>query len=389
MYFFAKIGIGWTIVFLVCAAFLIWLIVTYITIRLNYKPLFDWWVNNGGNKYNDKLNLFTLATANYSSLMYYISKSMSTPLNQLEVPQIRFILGQLLPYLTYVIDETQYGLLTPKSLCETVLLSSSDNDASFNYWLTNSYPHNFPAGTKFSESTALEYEQAPHDPPKDTQNENKLWFDYKRKTNGVYPSLSDQGGWIGLILEWLGDGWVIESDSTNDNILNPQYIGEDQKSSYNNWFNNTAEGRPDNFLARMGMYPDAALVLYFCDNRYSIKGMKIDSQSFSFLLGGAGGVNAGGWVGFLNGLTGYNLNQYVTLLRSKTDIKEPPVPPPCKKSDTSAGVAAGLGTGLGIAGIGAMAFPVPVVGPFLALGCLAAGIFAGYQSGTAAAKGTC
>ena len=99
MYFFAKIGIGWTIVFLVCAAFLIWLIVTYITIRLNYKPLFDWWVNNGGNKYNDKLNLFTLATANYSSLMYYISKSMSTPLNQLEVPQIRFILGQLLPYL--------------------------------------------------------------------------------------------------------------------------------------------------------------------------------------------------------------------------------------------------------------------------------------------------
>ena len=182
---------------------------------------------------------------------------------------------------------------------------------------------------------------------------------------------------------------MIESDSTNDYILNPQYIGADQKSSYNNWFNNTAEGRPDNFLARMGVYPDAALVLYFCDSRYSINGMKIDSQSFSFLLGGAGGVNAGGWVGFLNGLTGYNLNQYVTLLRSKTDIKEPPVPPPCKKSDTSAGVAAGLGTGLGIAGIGAMAFPVPVVGPFLALGCLAAGIFAGYQSGTAAAKGTC
>ena len=63
MYFFEKIGIGWTIVFLLCAASLIWLIVTYITIRLNYKPLFDWWINNGGNKYNDRLNLFTLAVA--------------------------------------------------------------------------------------------------------------------------------------------------------------------------------------------------------------------------------------------------------------------------------------------------------------------------------------
>jgi hypothetical protein len=218
MYFFAKIGIGWTIVFLVCAAFLIWLLVTYITIRLNYKPLFDWWANNGGSKYNDKLNLFTLATANYSPLMYYISKSMSTPLNQLEVPQIRFILGQLLPYLTYVIDGTQYGLLTPKSLCETITLSSSDNDAAFNYWLEINK-------TTKSEAIRLTYTKKDHDPPNDPKNTNKLWYDYipdkVGSASGVYPSILDTDSWIGLILEWLGDGWVIESDSTNDNILNP------------------------------------------------------------------------------------------------------------------------------------------------------------------------
>lgn len=381
MYFFQKIGIGWTIVLLVCAAFLIWLIVTYISIRLNYKPLFDWWINNGGNKYNDKLNLFTLATANYSPLMYYISRSISTPLNQLEVPQIRFVLGQLLPYLTYVIDGTQMGLLTPKSLCETVLLSSTDNDEYFNYFLEHTYS---TIGKKYSEGVALTYTQKPDTNPK--KPTNKSWFKYERNNNGVYPILSDQSSWIGLILEWLGDEWVIESDETT--LLYPVYIGNSE-NHYKNWFDNGQYGRPDNFLARMGMFPDAPLVLYFCDNRYSIKGMKIDSQSFSFLLGGAGGVNAGGWVGFLNGLTGYNLNQYVTLLRTHVDIRPIPTPPPCKKGDTSAGIAAGVSAGLGVAGIGAMALPLPGVGPFIAFGCLLAGAFVGWKTGSDAAKGTC
>jgi hypothetical protein len=388
MYFFQKIGIGWTIVLLLCAAFLIWLIVTYITIRLNYKPLFDWWINNGGNKYNDKLNLFTVATANYSPLMYYISRSISTPLNQLEVPQIRFILGQLLPYLTYVIDGTQSGLLTPKSLCETVLLSSTDNDEYFTYFLQN-YVHTSLSPSSYpSETTILTYNQVPNDPPHENGNTNKLWFKYTRQNNGVYPSPTDQRGWVGLILEWLGDEWVIESDSENDNILNPVYIGSSE-NSYEHWFNNGQYGRPDNFLARMGMFPDAPLVLYFCDNRYSIQGMKIDSQSFSFLLGQAGGVNAGGWVGFLNGLTGYNLNDYVTLLRTHVDLRPVPTPPQCKKGDTSAGVAAGVSAGLGVAGIGAMAAPLPVVGPFIAVGCLIAGAFVGWKTGSDAAKGTC
>ena len=382
MYFFQKIGIGWTIVLLLCATFLIWLIVTYITIRLNYKPLFDWWINNGGNKYNDKLNLFTVATANYSPLMYYISRSISTPLNQLEVPQIRFILGQLLPYLTYVIDGTQSGLLTPKSLCETVLLSSTDKDEYFNYFLQNSY---CSLGTKYSEAAHLTYTQKPDDNP--NKPKNASWFKYDRDNNGVYPSIDDQKSWIGLILEWLGDDWVIESDKNT--LLSPLYIGN-SKNSYEHWFDNGQYGRPDNFLARMGMFPDAPLVLYFCDNRYSIKGMKIDSQSFSFLLGGAGGVNAGGWVGFLNGLTGYNLNQYVTLLRTHTDILPIPTPPQCKKGDTSAGISAGLSAGLGVAGIGAMAAPVaPPFGAMVAVGCLIAGAFVGWKTGSDAAKGTC
>jgi hypothetical protein len=385
MYFFQKIGIGWTIVLLLCATFLIWLIVTYITIRLNYKPLFDWWINNGGNKYNDKLNLFTVATANYSPLMYYISRSISTPLNQLEVPQIRFILGQLLPYLTYVIDGTQSGLLTPKSLCETVLLSSTDKDEYFNYWVTHFWVPQVTPSSRVAEGVDLVY-YPPVPYESSAKPKNKSWFKYTRKTNGIYPSITDQNSWVGLILEWLGDEWVIESDETT--LLYPVYIGN-SKNSYEHWFDNGQYGRPDNFLARMGMFPDAPLVLYFCDNRYSIKGMKIDSQSFSFLLGGAGGVNAGGWVGFLNGLTGYNLNQYVTLLRTHTDILPIPTPPQCKKGDTSAGVAAGVSAGLGVAGIGAMAAPLPVVGPFIALGCVIAGAFVGWKTGSDAAKGTC
>ena len=377
MNFFAKIGIGWTIVLVLCLIFLIWLIVTYVTIRLNYKPLFDWWANNRGKKYDNKLNLFTLAVANYSPLMYYISKSMSSPLNQLEVPQIRFVLGQLLPYLTYVIGGVQYGLLTPKSLCETVLLSSSDNDEAFNYWFSTS---------DRSESIKRSYTSV-----KVTNGvpSGMSWYKYTASNIGVYPgNFSD---WIGMILEWLGPDWVMEED--DDQILHPRYTKEDNSHSYDYWFNTdpTKGGRPDNFLARMGIFPDAPFVLYFCSNKYSTEGMKIDAEAFNNLLGGSGGVNAGGWVGFLNGLGGsnYNLDQYINLIRTITDYKLPPTPPPCKQPDTMAGVSAGVGAGMGIAGVGLIGLGMGPPGWALAGVCALAGLFVGVTTGLNAGKGTC
>ena len=141
----------------------------------------------------------------------------------------------------------------------------------------------------------------------------------------------------------------------------------------------------------MGIFPDAPFVLYFCSNKYSTEGMKIDAEAFNNLLGGSGGVNAGGWVGFLNGLGGsnYNLDQYINLIRTITDYKLPPTPPPCKQPDTMAGVSAGVGAGMGIAGVGLIGLGMGPPGWALAGVCALAGLFVGVTTGLNAGKGTC
>ena len=70
--------------------------------RIIYKPIFDWWYANGGEKYKNQFSISTLVSANYSSFLYAISKLFSGPLNQLNVDAIRFIIGKLFPYMTYV-----------------------------------------------------------------------------------------------------------------------------------------------------------------------------------------------------------------------------------------------------------------------------------------------
>ena len=50
-----------------------------IMIRTVYKPLFDWWKNNGGDKYNNQINLFNVVSAYYSRYLYYVSLMRTTP----------------------------------------------------------------------------------------------------------------------------------------------------------------------------------------------------------------------------------------------------------------------------------------------------------------------
>jgi hypothetical protein len=215
------------------------------------------------------------------------------------------------------------------------------------------------------------------------------WYTYQVVNKGVYPG--NNNDWIGMIWEWLGPDWVMEED--DDNILHPRYTKDDNSHSYDYWLNTdpTKGGRPDNFLSRMGMFPDSALVLYFCSNKYSTNGMRIDAQAFSNLLGGSGGVNAGGWIGFLNGFAGsnHNLDDYILLLRADIDYKLPPTPPPCKAGNTMSGVSAGVGAGMGIAGAGLIGLGMGPPGWALAGVCALAGLFVGITTGMNAAKGTC
>jgi hypothetical protein len=325
----------------------------------------------------------------------------------LDIPQTRFILGQLLPYLTYKIDGVQYGLLTPKSLCETIMISTSDNDDKFNFWFkqykkkyTTKDGKIYEAG--LDENSLLTYTKSDPIPMKDTDGNKtgRTQFTYTPNPDpqtglfGVYPDPKLNNDWCGLILEWLGYGWVMETEE-DGGILHPVYAGTESLASdqLKQWFEPNPEigGRPDNFLSRMGVFPDSPLVTYFCANQYSTKSMIVDPQAFANLLGKSG-VNAGGWVGFLNGMSGgsHDLDDYINLIRTTTDNPDPPTPPPCTKGDASKGFVAGTSTAAGIGGIGLMAMGTGnPAGVAIGLAIIAVGAIAGYMSGKDAAKGTC
>jgi hypothetical protein len=391
MTFIKNLSFGWKIAFLVLICFFVWLLSSYIMIRINYKPMFEWWNNNNGKNYDNLLNIFAICVANYSTPLYYLSKIFTNPLNQLDIAQTRFIIGQLLPYTTYVMDNKQYGILTPKSLCETVKLSRLDNDDLFNDWFDTNGKRGNPL-LLIKEGAPLVYTQNPGVYDKKTGITS---YTYSLVVNtgtdvgfyGLYPTTFDHDSWAGLILEWLGPSWVMQADA--DNILHP-HPKPDTKNSLGLWFMNDGIGRGDNFIARMGMLPTCPLVVYFCNNQFSTQGMEVDPQAFANLLAPAGGI-AGGWVGFLNGMSGASYDHYTNLIRTRTDDPTPPIPPNCKPPNIGNGIMSGITSGIGVA---SMAFFVPppfgetaAIASFcgIAFMSLLTGALTGYQAGA----GTC
>ena len=377
-----NLSFGWKIAFIVLVCFFIWLISSYIMIRINYKPTFDWWTNTGGKKYDKLLNIFAICVANYSTPLYYLSKFFTNPLNQLDIAQTRFIIGQLLPYTTYVMDGKQYGILTPKSLCETVKISRGDNDDLFNNWFDSEGKR---GGLLIKEGAGLIYNRDPAQYDKVT---GRTSYTYSLVPNtgtdigyyGLYPNTLDHESWAGLILEWLGGNWVMEVDAVG--ILHPVPKAGLGGNSLGIWFQNNGVGRGDNFLARMGMLPSCPLVVYFCNNQFSTQGMKVDAQAFANLLAPAGSI-AGGWVGFLNGMAGASYDDYTNLIRTHTDDPAPPVPPQCKPPDATKGILTGV---VSFIGVGIMSvFLGPEMIPIILGAAAISGGISGYQAGA----GTC
>ena len=112
----------------------VYLIMTYVSLRLKYKPLFDWWNQNGGKEYNKLFNVMTLVSSKNSALLYYIENYIFTaPLARATNSGLIFILTQLIPLSTYVdSDGTFQGVITPRCLCESVLPKYGGHDIDFN-----------------------------------------------------------------------------------------------------------------------------------------------------------------------------------------------------------------------------------------------------------------
>jgi hypothetical protein len=347
-----------------------------------YKPLFDWWNNNNGKQYKNRFNMNTFVAANYSLIFYYLSKLSGGPLNHLNINQFRFIIKELLPHLRFINDKKQQqGLIIPKHLCESVLITTEDGDVLFNQWYKASKKQNLT----LKEGAPLKYTQ---DPAQKQSGTNLTYYTYtlhqepKQQYFGVYPqSSTDTTSWTGLALEWLGPKWAFFPDA--DGILQPKLIDPKSTDIYDTWFQNNPDksiGRPDNFLARMGLLPTSPLFVYYINNKYSTQSMKIDAQAFQNLIHASGSAN-GGWTGFLLGISHADTDDYENLIKTTTDFPMP-TPPQCKKGDATKGILSGIVSFIGIA---AMAVFAPEAAPLIIAGALVAGGISGYQAGA----GTC
>jgi len=361
---------------------IVYIIMSYITIRLNYKPTFDWWTTNNGKQYDKYFSVFSLIAVSYSSILYYLSSIFSAPIYKLNIDQYRFINAEILPYLRYTDDSgKQNGLLTPKSLCETVLLSTDDNDDLFNNFLRLGRVID---GKRYSIKTTepLTYTRSKETK---TTTDGKIYYTYTvntikddSTTTGLYPVSTED--WKGLIGEWMGDDWAWVFSSTS-NFYSVQSIKDG--ATYEKWFENKT-GRGDNFLARMGIIPQAPLVEAFINDVYNIDSLQLDATAMSNLIGRKG-QNDGGWLGYLQGLSKDDLDTYTNIIRSKLNVKGDPPTPPCTPNNPGKGGAAAL-TSL-LSGITSMAFVSENPVAMVVIGL--ASITSAVVSGMSAAKGTC
>ena len=59
------------IIIYIFAFVILFILYSILQIRITYKPMFDWWISNGGNKYDVVFYIYSGYT---SWIMYYLSK---------------------------------------------------------------------------------------------------------------------------------------------------------------------------------------------------------------------------------------------------------------------------------------------------------------------------
>lgn len=388
----AIVGMSWVSILLL--VFIINIIIQYISLRFQYKPLYNWWSMYGGAKYDKFFSVFTLAAANTNIVLYYIDKITTSPMSWLTLEAIRFIYIYVLPDLRYTNPSSgiQEGYITPRILCSSILPSADDGDYAFINWFKTATRASLPIDSTKNLTYTIH-----STPNKNNSNIQDLTFTYTdpSKSQGLWPDAGDRISWMGLIFDWLNgtDGglgntitWVWQADA--ENIIHPVLLDPKTPNPLENWNN---EYRADNFIYRLHIDPNSSLIVYYVSNQYSTQSIVVDPIAFSNMITPAGALS-GGFLGFLKGLKGSSSSDdYASLLYSTTYTAHIPNPPTCTPPNAGRGVVAGLGSTIssifGIAMMAAFAPIAPEFLPMLGLGVLGLGSAAisGYNAG----KGTC
>jgi hypothetical protein len=318
------------------ALYLLYLFIAYtlyylISIRLVYKPIFDWWKINGGSKYDKDVPLFAMMTAYYApSYIYYITKLSGTFIEGLTKAQMEFLVGTIIPHL-YMIDKDgkESGFVKPRHIAEDIKFRPGDN-STFDDWYKKGYgvngiPYNIDLPLTYPDKTSV---------PVTVDNHV-----------GVYPDASNRVDWTKKFAEWGVKGMIPRTDMQIPDVTD---------AVAKEWFD--FKKHPDNFLARYGILPDSPICVFFTNGKYDDEatGMKLDTEAFKDLIRGKVTQNASGWVGYLNGM-GDNSSQDIlnTTLFSRYATKQKPPPPPCpSKTGSILSTLASAGSMLAMVGAG-------------------------------------
>lgn len=405
------------IILIILAMISIYIFIQWISLKMNYKPLFTWWKNYDGKDYDKYFNLSTMLCARYSSILYTLSNMTNPPLKKFTMSQYLFIMNRLLPYIKYTDDNSiEHGILTPSNLCGSLLFSTKSQDIRYNTWYQQTNPTRGSNKYQIMEDLPkkLSYKSGQPQVNPNPKNKNQTFYFYEVDESSVnilkdsnkkyvtpYPSPEDSEGWKGLILEWLNGGcgpvgpdgnpalWCYSNDSSDNLIkliINPTLSDTSNPTKY--WLKSTFndqydDGEADNFMSRFGILPDSPIFVYWFNNNYSDGNMKVDTTSFHRLLGSTS-ANAGGWVGFLQNEMNWNEGEYQSLIDSQTGYTPPTPPPVCKPPNTTKGILSGIGTAISL---GIMA-ALPGVGEAV-IPILGAAVVGGVISGFNASGGTC
>ena len=318
---------------LVVVSLLLYLAAQYLTILLENKLTLAWWKNNGGAAYHRYISLMLLFTYYQGSALGYWLLALFLPLpNQLNGAAISFITGSLLSHIRLPSAEgKQVGILTPKQLCQTILLHSGDGDEAFDKWLKQ-HPER-----KQGEFDALDPEYClQFDPP--TVYDDGLTLDYTNKAKtlrpgkfpttyyGVYPAVGDYPSWRGCLQAWANGGldkpatFVWKRDARNKNIYVLTPADPNKSASLDAWYN-----QPDNVFGRYGISLDSPFITFYATGNAYLNGVPVsvvDGAALENLVGANfSATDAGGWLGFIQGRGAHaGVDDFYNLLYKSVDF---------------------------------------------------------------------
>lgn len=388
----------------------------YIILILKTKGDFDWWNTYGGKKYSSKLDMKYLLSSYSDPLLYKFFNSYQLPHQKLTNSQADFIVGSLLRYQTYRESTGDFkGVLTPRSLVENILPEPGGEDRIYNAWVETqtdtsrkSYPS--PGDINGWKDLIMEWLNNPYNKEGDDKPLPR-WFWCRQQAGGntdtfntlLVPTPITSFGKCPSKAGENKDNVKGEGDPSGcyDNIdlcecgdkpedlyncktggaypVNDDDGDDDENDLYSFWFidSGKCKGRPDNIFARMNIFPTDPMLVYFVNNTWTAGGTLVDANAFKRAVGDGGGIIAGGWLGFIQGMGDLkSSDDYANYIWTNVESKfnNPIDYSVCGESDTTGGLLGLFGGLLSGAGLGLM---VPGAAELTVGGLLGAAIFTG------------